>query len=344
MKMMNRLSLACVVMLVAATPLAAQAPGGEVESSLFPVPAFPPTNLRESIKLEDERYLVEVSRSHGTITRIRDKQSGLELIAEPRLADNFRFTLPLPGKEPLLTIEANYIWGKDQKLSSVEVGATNLTLHWDQPLKNYLGEKFAVAATMDIKLTPDGVLFHLHIDNATPYPIGEVFFPLLGGLQGIGTSSSQMKATQLIRPAKGDTVVSTDIFRVFVNDPHSWLGDQGPEQFYECPNADMPASWMDLTSPQLQRSVYIGAHAPTNRSVVLRLELVPGNSQTLREDGNWPRPSELNGLPAGVSVCYADFPNAPAGQSYEAPDVLVAFHDGDWHAAQNIHNQWKASK
>ena len=56
------------------------------------------------------------------------------------MADNFRFTLPIPGKEPWQTIEANYIWGTQQKLSSFDASAKKLTLHWNKPLMNYLGE------------------------------------------------------------------------------------------------------------------------------------------------------------------------------------------------------------
>ena len=89
---------------------------------LSPLPAF---DAHKSLKLEDDRYLVEVNRANGTISRIRDKQGDLELIREPRLADNFRFTLPIPGKEPWQTIEANYIYGRQQKLSSFDASARN---------------------------------------------------------------------------------------------------------------------------------------------------------------------------------------------------------------------------
>ena len=97
---------------------------------------------------------MEVSRSNGAITRILDKKGGIELIREPRLADNFRFTLPIPGKKPWQTIEANYIWGNRQKLSSFDASAKKLTLHWNKPLVNYLGEKFDASAAMGIELTP----------------------------------------------------------------------------------------------------------------------------------------------------------------------------------------------
>ena len=67
------------------------------------------------------------------------------MIREPRLADNFRFTLPIPGKNPWETIEANYIWGNQQKLSSFEANEKKLTLQWGKPMVNYLGGKIPVS-------------------------------------------------------------------------------------------------------------------------------------------------------------------------------------------------------
>ncbi len=297
-------------------------------NALQPLPA---RNPRESLKLEDRRYLVEVNRSNGAIARILDKKSGIELIREPRLADNFRFTLPIPGKEPWQGIEANYVWGSRQRLSSFKTVGKKLTLDWQKPLTNYLGERYDCAAAMGIELTREGILLSLAIDNSTPYQIGEVFFPLIGGVQGIGKTGLQLKSTELVRPVSADGVATADVFRVFTN--MSWLGDQGPEQFYSYPK-DAPTPWMEMFAPKLNRSVHIGMRAKPARSPVLRLELLPSNSQTVRGDGNWPRPDELKGEPVGVSLCFADFANAPPGKTYRAPPVLIFFHDGDWHEAK----------
>jgi hypothetical protein len=276
---------------------------------------------------------VEVSRAHGSITRIRDKQADLELLGEPRLADSFRFSLPIPGKEPWQTIEANYLWGKDQKLRSCDAGAKKLTLHWGPPLVNYRGEKFDAAATMDIELNQEGIFFALRLDNATRYPLGEVFFPVLGGLRGLGKTSAQLKEAVFVHPITNNLVSTNDIFLVFTNNPSSELGDQGPEHFYSYPK-DVVEPWMELFAPQLKRSVYIGTRDPLHRSLVLRLELLPSNSQTLREDGNWPRPSERRGQPVGVSACFVDFVYS-ATNRYAAAPVLVAFRQGGWDKSGN---------
>ena len=242
-----------------------------------PLSALPASDPKKSLTLEDDRYLVEVSRANGAISRIRDKKGDIELIREPRLADNFRFTLPIPGKEPWQSIEANYIYGNRQKLSSFDASAKKLTLHWNKPLVSYLGEHFDASAAMDIELTQQGIAFRLNIDNASRYQIGEVFFPLVGGIQGIGKSVGQLKATMLHTPTSPEAVSASGIFRVFTN--MSWLGDQGPEQYYSYPK-DMSRPWMELSTRKFNRSVYLGTQQSTGGAKVLRLELVPSNSAT----------------------------------------------------------------
>lgn len=306
---------------------------------LLPLPALAETDEKATIVLEDDRYRVEIGRANGVVTRILDKKGGLELIREPRLADNFHFTLPLPGKEPLDALEANDIEGREQKLSSFELDGKKLALRWNGPLTNYLGEKFDVSAVMRVKLTDAGVSFKLTLDNATPYRIGEVFFPRIGGVQGLGKSGSQLKATELVRPS-GDAAVRADIFRVFTN--VSSFGNRGPEQFYTYPKGG--EAWMEFHAPGAGRSVYFGVHDLARRAVTLHLELSPDNSATVREDGNWPRPNELRDLPVGLSASFVDFADAPAGKPYEAPAVLISFHDGGWSEAKRIFERWDKSK
>jgi hypothetical protein len=307
----------------------------------FAQPARPPSafNPRRSLRLEDQNYSVEVSRANGSITRIRDKKSGLDLLLEPRLAGSYRFSLPIPGKEPWQTIEANWLFGKDQKLTAHSLDANSLSLHWDGPLKNYLREPFDVSVTMRIELRDQGVWFGLNISNSTPYAVGETYFPTLGGLQGLGTTRGQLQATEMVRPSgaltSGQTGTATAavapefttaaIFKAFNN--MSWLGDQGPEQFYAYPETQ-PKPWVGFYSPKTSRSVLIGARDPADRSLYLRLELIPANSGTPRDDGNWPRPSELRGAPVGVELSFVDTKGGQIGKSYEAAPVFLRFLDG----------------
>ena len=308
-----------------------------------PLPAFDP---KRSLRLEDKNCFVDVSRANGSITRIRDKKTGLDLLLEPRLAGSYRFSLPIPGKESWQTLEANWVFGKDQKLTAHRLDGSRLTLRWDGPLKNYLGEPFDVSVTMTIELRDEGAWFGLKIDNPTRYAVGETYFPTLGGIQGLGTTRGQLQATEMVRPAgapasgrkrggaapaapapapAGPAFTTSAIFKVFNN--MSWLGDQGPEQFYAYPETQ-PEPWVGFYAPKASRSVLIGARDPADRSLYLRMELIPATSGTTRDDGNWPRPTELQGAPVGVELSFVDVKGGPVAKSYEAAPVFLRFLDG----------------
>ena len=265
---------------------------------------------------------------------------------EPRLAGSYRFALPIPGKEPWQTIEANWIFGKDQKLTAYTLHGNHLTLRWDGPLKNYLREPFDVSATLTIELREGGIWFGLKIDDPSRYAVGETYFPVLGGLQGLGTTRGQLQRTEMVRPSgapaseqkrrgagktkaspapAGPGFTTATIFKLFNN--MSPFGDQGPEQFYAYPESQ-PAPWVGFSAPGASRSALIGARDPADRALYLRLELVPASSGTPRDDGNWPRPSELRGAPVGVELSFVDAKGGSVGKSYDAAPVFLRFLDG----------------
>src|SRR5262245_35338518 len=101
--------------------------------------------MSDVLKLENEQYVLEIAGQSGVIARIYDKVGRLELIAQRKLAENFRLLLPLPD------LEANYILGAEQRLSNVEQTSNGLLLHWAGPLTNAQGS-FDLAVTMRIEL------------------------------------------------------------------------------------------------------------------------------------------------------------------------------------------------
>ena len=218
------------------------------------------------------------------------------------------------------------------RLSRFEQEGQKLTLHWDGPLVSVLGKAHGVSVTMGIELRGKSALFTLHLDNPTDLEIGETYFPFLGGLKGLGDHASELKQTALVIP-NGNASLSVPIFETFTN--FSWLGAQGPEQFYPYPG-DWAAPWLDLYQPKLDRSVFLAVRDDPMRAKVLHLELVPGSSGTTRWDGNWPRPAELKGLPVGVRLAFAEFSNVPAGKPWDASPVELQFHAGDWKEGQKL--------
>jgi len=208
------------------------------------------------LALENESSLVEVALPCGRITRIRDKRAGIELISEPRLADNFKVSLPIRGRHAWQATEGNYILGREQPLTSHKKEGGSLMLDWAGVMKGSAGQSHSLTVRMTMTLLADGIQFNLRIENNSQAEIGEVYYPIIGGLQGIGDSARVRAETELVVPGL-DEARKARIFETFTN--MSWLGVLGPEQYYSYPDTiSMP--WAELSNGSLNRNVYFGAH------------------------------------------------------------------------------------
>jgi hypothetical protein len=289
-----------------------------------------------SVRLENEFYRIEVSRQNGKITRLLDKKGWIDFIREPRLAGNFKFTLPIRKETAWQSTEANYVLGEKQTLSSVKKNADSLDLTWRGPLTSVIGEQYDADVHMRIALVEDRVAFSLAIDNRTDLEIGELFYPMLGGTLGLASNDPKNymdpKQTVMVVPAR-DNARSAQVFRNFEN--QSWLGIMGPEQHYGYPD-QLSMPWMDFYQKGLNRGIYIGAVDPVVRFKVLHAEMFPGSSGP-RFGGNWPTPEEAGDLPVGLRVSVVQMPYNPPRTRLEATPVIVAAHAGDWQVAARLH-------
>ncbi|MBM3880277.1 MAG: hypothetical protein FJ387_11265 [Verrucomicrobia bacterium] len=287
------------------------------------------------LRLDNEHCLVEISSTNGAILRVRDRQRNLELLQEPRLADNFKFTLPIRRPYAWQSTEGNYVLGRAQRLTAQELAGAKLRLQWGPPLESESGQRHNVAAVMTIELAGAELRFGFRLHNSSELEIGEVHYPILGGMLGLGNTPEARRQTELIVP-EPLAVRTVHPFHTFAN--MSWLGIFGPEQFYSYPDR-LAMPWLVWHQPQLNRSVYLGAHDPVARCKVIHLELLPGIAPG-RLDGNWPRPEELGGAPVGVKFCFVQFPYEPAGRDFEATPVVLRFHDGDWRQGARVYGAW----
>ena len=312
--------------------------GGRKDLPHSPVPPINLPDFKVEV-LENDKYKVRIRRDTGAIIGLLDKLGGIEIIGEPRLASNFKFTLPIPGASAWQATEGNYIYGEVQSLSSVARGENSLDLHWMAPLRSVTDFKYDVDVTMRIALVADQVEFGLHIDNRTDLEIGEVFFPVLGGVTDFGRveggDAGLPRKTRMYAPTR-DAGLITEPFQTFDN--HYWLGLIGPEQFYSYPDK-LVMPWIDLSHPDLNRGIYFGAHDPILCYKVLHLEQYPGIAGT-RSVGNWPTSDESGELPVGVRISCVHMPYQRAGQPFDTATVVVKAHDGGWEKAARIHGAW----
>ncbi|MHB0999991.1 MAG: hypothetical protein ACYC27_12165 [Armatimonadota bacterium] len=283
------------------------------------------------IKMENNLYILEIDRDNGAINRIYDKVGKVEIISEPRLADSFRLLLPLGQRQ-----QANYILGRDQRLTTIEERSTGLTLGWAGPLKNQSGDPFDLTVVMRIEFEGDAVKIDMNVRNRTGYKLMEVWYPILGGLTGFG----ERKQTLVHIPwEREDNGANPDIFW---NTRNPWnLGTDTPEITFECPGG-MPAAWMDIYNKDLNRGIYFGLQDTSPRKKLFRVEMQPGIG-TMRLDDTWPRPNEIDPrFPVGLIFCWVYYlPEAETkvGESFHGATAILNLHDGDWKTALAIHRE-----
>jgi len=312
-------------------------PPRERRAAMWPVP--------HAIVLENRLYRLEIGRANGTIARIRDKVAGIEVIPEPRLSSNWRFSLPMrdavPGTpgESWRNHEGNYIEGRTQRLTTARRTPGGLELVWAGPLLAADGRAFRAGVIMRVTCAGDALRFETRIINRTRYEIGEVYAPILGGLQGLGTLGFRRRDTELIVPS-GDGRAATRPFRTFVG--MNPFGVFGPEQCYAYPSA-LRAPWALLRAPGSRRSLYFGAHDTSARLKVLHLEMLPGVSGP-RASGNWPRDDELQGRAAGVRMSWAHIAYHPAGRDFVASPVVLRCSGDEASGAEAYYRSWLAHR
>jgi hypothetical protein len=252
------------------------------------------------IKLENNQVLLECDPAFGTISRILDKASGIELTSPKDLAENFRLVLLLSENKTAT------ILGKDQKLSGADSTDNGLAFHWDGPLKDTDGTEHAIAVRMDVAAVGNAITFKLHLDNGTEYKVKEVLYPMVGGLDKFGP------------PGKD----ADSMLWVPSSNPHTqkMALDMRPQQFaYPQP---MCMSFTCIQSKSANKSLYFASHDEVARHKVYHFETQSANSAS------------------GVFAFIEHNPYTPPKKAFDGSVVVLRVIDGDWHAAGKVYREW----
>jgi hypothetical protein len=282
--------------------------------------------------IQNDYYSIEVEEKSGTIRSLYDKRAELELIAEPRLSENFRLLVPLPD------LEANMILGADQQASSIEQTSNGAVLRWDGPLTNHKGS-FDLAVTQRIELVDEAVQFRIAVTNNSQYRLAEVWHGFVGGLMGLGERAD----TQTMIPSSGERHPMRP-FHQF-GDPMGAGGGGGmrnAEAYCQYPGV-LPMPWVDVYNERIGRGLYFACLEKKPRCHTLHFEMQPGYVR-IRTGGTWPTNDEIrtwaDDFPTGIVMKWVNFPYTEPGETFEGPAVVLQSHEGDWHAAAKIYRSW----
>ncbi|MBO0812699.1 MAG: hypothetical protein J2P23_11735, partial [Microlunatus sp.] len=201
----------------------------------------------EVVAVQNEFVQVEVDRTCGRIHQIRDLLHGHDLIAEPRLAENFRLLLPLPG------LRGHYLSGRDQEVAAIDRDADQqLTLRWDR-LSSAHGT-FDISIALRIRVDSSGdIRFRTTVDNRSSHTIEEVHNVTLGGL---GVPGSQRRDWRIHYAGGGGQGREWPVFDQF---PGSYLGPELPV-WIGAYHGELSLPWVDVYDQVRSHGWYFGNH------------------------------------------------------------------------------------
>jgi hypothetical protein len=277
--------------------------------------------------LQNDELLVEIDDASGALRAVTDRKSSIELVSEPRLAESFRLLVPIHDDG------GSYVRGTDQMAASIVLRGTRADIHWEGPLRDTATREIDIAVSALIQLDGRRLSVRLTVVNRSQYRVAEVWYPVIGGVTGVGPRES----TRMYVPENGFDWQDEKSFAEFVG--RRWHPNAVPEYFFGYPGR-LPMPWIDLYNAVLDTGVYIGCHDLDPRYKAVRLELLPGAG--FGRDDPWPRDGELEDgeIPAGALISWTLFPHLDAGQTLETPTVAIEFHDGDWRHGAAIFKQW----
>ena len=226
-------------------------------------------------RIENELYRIDFEAEAGRLVSVLDKKCDCDLIAERALGESFRLLLPLPG------VECNYIDGREQTLTACDASADSLALTWRGPLTSEHGA-FNLDVVLHIALAGEAIEFTCEVRNGTEHKLAEVWYPILGGMMGLGSAENRRDTTVLL--PMGNGCWTQNIFTDFGNTRGQTLGIAGEEHAFWYPGY-MPMPWVSLHNPALNRGLYFAALEETPRIKSIRFAQDPQEERDRRPAG-----------------------------------------------------------
>ncbi len=272
---------------------------------------------------------LHLDRRNGNLVGIGWKNPTLEVIAEPRLGENFRLLFPRPG------YEANYFTSSEQQVSRIDRTGEGVTCVYEN-LRN-ARETLDVKVRYHIRAVGESLEFLLEVANPTDLPLAEVFFAIIGGQQGLGIRHD----TESLVPGRNSNL-APKVFTEFSPGEYGGgnLGIRYDATGFFYPNySGMQMGWIEFFNRKANLGLYYANCDPVSRLTGLYFELRPFSKSAVVGD-NWPTPADVPpGEPIGLTMGWLKFPYLKRGTFNSGP-VALRVHAGDWHEGSDIYRAW----
>jgi hypothetical protein len=278
------------------------------------------------LALDNGKIRIEIEREHGAIIRFVHKPLAIDLVQEPRLAENFRLLVPLEQWR------GHYILGKEQTLHDAQVNDNQCVLTW-RGLQSSQGH-FDIEVVQTIRLEDNDAIFSLQVSNHSSHQVEEVFNVAVGGMANFA-ERQDWRLHGATRVGQGFELAFYDEF------PGSYLGPPYPI-WTSVYHGDLSMPWISLYNRRLRKGVYIGNHDLEVRQSSVWAQLIP--CTTYQGVGSraqyWPDPAVTDDTPVGATLAWNNFPFLNPGESWTGPPIVFHFHEGTWWAAADYFRAW----
>jgi hypothetical protein len=250
------------------------------------------------------------------------KKNNSQLVAEQRMASNFRINLQL--KDNL----ANYIDGAEQKAKSVTQKGNIITVSYSgmkSPLGNY-----SIDLTYTITLIDDQLSFQSRLTNKDKNPISEFWFPRIGGIKDFGNGRDARLAVPTYNTECGHNL---NLFKEFPGQRR--LGSEGAEFSTDYMYVTMP--WWDFYDQKSDMGLYLGYHDTICRVSTMHTYLMPDMSGSADA---WLSKEGAAGKPVGLVFSHVRYPFIKSGETLASGAFIVHAHTGDWHKGTKVYRKW----
>ena len=274
--------------------------------------------------LENDIFRIRIAPDSGAVESMLIKPLDVDPLGETRLASAFALRLQLPD------YLCNYTTVNTP--DRVDINGQAAEIHYDGI--NTEKGTFPLSLTTRIALEGDAIRFGARLTNASDYPVAEFWYPQLGGLTGFGCRQD----TEFFWPG----YLGPHYTHYFTEVPtQTGLGASYPEEIMGNPFfpwVTMP--WFDLYNRALNKGLYFGYHDPIYRIHAHHFSFRPCPGP-ITSGENWVT-KELLGTdePIGIVYSHLRFPYITGGETFEAGEFVLKFHDGDWHDVAPFYRKW----
>lgn len=246
---------------------------------------------------------IEIDERSGGLTHIQLGQAGAEFVIRPDPRGLLRVASPLPE------FGAHYLETDLHGQPEVETRENGIVLRY--PCLESTEGVFPIQVELDLKPTDDGLVLRAKVHNGWSTPIPQIVFPQMFGLGAVGgLDHTRMQLGRgRIFPFRELALRPDDPIYL----------DLGLYRYYGYGFSAFNMKWLDYGSSEAGFSLY--ARDARYNSQGLLIE---------RPD----RAAEH------VSLRWIHYPFLQAGDTWESPEYVLLFHDGDWYEGARAYKKF----